>query len=123
MVLDAGINCLGGMAGLGRIFRHLVQIIPLRPPADAEEKTVDIVGPLCSPLDYLARDVKTPPLAPGDVVAIPNVGAYGLTASLVHFLSRPAPVEVVYRGHQVLDSYQIQARHKRISMDESAVGS
>ena len=123
VVLDAGINCLGGMAGLGRIFRHLVQIIPLRPPADAEEKTVDIVGPLCSPLDYLARDVKTPPLAPGDVVAIPNVGAYGLTASLVHFLSRPAPVEVVYRGHQVLDSYQIQARHKRISMDESAVGS
>jgi hypothetical protein len=32
---------------------------------------------------------------PGQVVAVPNVGAYGLTASVVGFLSRALPREVV----------------------------
>jgi diaminopimelate decarboxylase len=40
---------------------------------------------------------------PGDLVVVPNVGAYGLTASLLGFLGHTPPAEVVVRGDTVLD--------------------
>ena len=39
-----------------------------------------------------------PPLAPGDVLAFPNAGAYGLAASPWLFHSHPAPAEVAFEG-------------------------
>ena len=75
----------------------------------------DVVGPLCTPLDLLARDVSLPPLPRDSLVAIPNVGAYGLTASLVAFLSHPAPAEVVYRGVAVSAAHRIVLQRERLS--------
>jgi diaminopimelate decarboxylase len=92
VVLDTGINHLGGMAGLRRVPK--VGVVPDCCSATLLHDT-DLVGPLCTPLDALARGVSMPQLHPGDVVAIPNVGAYGLTASLIAFLSHEAPVEIV----------------------------
>ena len=46
----------------------------------------------------------------GDIVTVPNVGAYGVTASLLLFLSRPAPHEVVLRNGEVLTVSQLQVR-------------
>ena len=89
VVLDSGINHLGGMSGLGRVLRTKPEIIRL---GDSESTDIghkaDIVGPLCTPLDSLARDASTPELTPGDLVAIANVGAYGLTGSLIDSLVR-----------------------------------
>ncbi|MBL9115263.1 MAG: hypothetical protein JNJ83_09690 [Verrucomicrobiaceae bacterium] len=95
VVLDTGIHHLGGMAGLGRIPRSAMTFHNLTAQRTGEV-TVDIAGPLCSPLDCLARGIKLPPLEPGDVLAIPNVGAYGLTASLTRFLSHELPPEIPY---------------------------
>lgn len=113
VILDSGINHLGGMAGLGRILRPTVSVELLGSNKPDDVEVVDIVGPLCSPLDCLARNIKLPALSPGDIVCIPNVGAYGLTASLTSFLSRSAPQEITYRGQEYCEVYQIQTGHKK----------
>ncbi len=107
VVLDAGINLLGGMAGLGRVLTPSVSLLPLAnvPPGDA--LLADVVGPLCTPLDTLARRTLVPPVEPGSIVGIPNVGAYGLSASLVAFLSRPGPIEVAYDRRGVVAAYRL----------------
>nr|WP_221308321.1 type III PLP-dependent enzyme [Nocardiopsis mwathae] len=103
VILDAGINTFGGMSGLGRLLPVAVQL-------DAEEEASDtatLVGPLCTPGDILGREVALPPLAAGDVVSIPNAGAYGPTASLLMFLGRPAPTEVIVRGDELVSVSRI----------------
>ena len=89
IILDTGMVHLGGMAGLGRIYRAVASIEPLAGPNGEALQSADVVGPTDYALDYVARDTSVPPLKAGDVVTIPNVGAYGLTASLVAFC-RPA---------------------------------
>jgi hypothetical protein len=42
-----------------------------------------------------------PPLVPGDVLAFPNAGAYGLAASPWLFHSHPAPAEVAFEGTEI----------------------
>ncbi len=54
-----------------------------------------IAGPLCTALDYLAKDVMLPSVEVGDIIAIFNVGAYGWTESMPYFLSHPTPPEVL----------------------------
>jgi diaminopimelate decarboxylase len=100
VVLDSGINHLGGMAGLRRV--PPARIRPL-PGPDGRDEVPDcyVVGPLCTPLDTWARAVTAPRLRRGDLVAVPNVGGYGLTASLLAFLSRPPAVEVVVDGSEI----------------------
>lgn len=109
VILDAGINTLGGMSGLGRLLPVSVE---LNGATDGERSPATLVGPLCTPGDILARNVSLPPLAPGDVVTIPNAGAYGMTASLVMFLGHPAPIEVVAHGHQVVSVSRIEFNRK-----------
>jgi diaminopimelate decarboxylase len=108
IILDAGINTLGGMSGLGRL-------LPVTVGLDGGEKgdgstewtSASLVGPLCTPGDTLGRNVSVPDLRPGDVITIPNAGAYGLTASLLMFLGRPAPAEIIMRGDEVVSTSRI----------------
>jgi diaminopimelate decarboxylase len=46
-------------------------------------------------------------LATGDLVAIPNVGAYGLTASLLGFLSRDLPCEIVVDSGRFIEATRL----------------
>jgi diaminopimelate decarboxylase len=91
-VLDAGVNVLGGMWGTGRL-----PTPSARPEAEPGDTCADVtlVGPLCTPLDVLGRPQDAPGPRVGQILRIPNVGAYGLSASLIGFLSRPIPTEVV----------------------------
>jgi len=114
IVLDTGIHHLGGMSGLGRIPRPFVSIVPLTTRDDGEWDTADVVGPLCSPLDSLGRSLKVPRLKAGDVIAIPNVGAYGLSASLIGFLSHPPPKEITFRDKQGVEAYELRWGHRKI---------
>lgn len=115
LILDTGIHHLGGMAGLGRIPRFSIDLLPQRVVSDGDRITVDVVGPLCTPLDCLAKKLEIPTLEPGDLVAIPNVGAYGATASVVAFLSRPAPVEILHRGGEVIAVHHLRTGHEPLS--------
>ncbi|MDC0662366.1 hypothetical protein [Marinobacter sp. SS21] len=117
LVLDAGINHLGGMSGLGRLPRAGFQFQPLQASSREQEsaRPATIVGPLCSPLDCLARKTSIPQaLQVGDLISVPNVGAYGLTASLLGFLSRPAPIEIALRDGRPVALHQWRHGHDRL---------
>jgi diaminopimelate decarboxylase len=115
VVLDVGINALGGMAGLGRLLTSAMTFIPISPTPAGPATRAEVVGPSCTPLDLLARDVLLPPLSPDGLIAIPNVGAYGLTAGLLGFLSQPVPAEAVYRGVQVSGARRLVLHRERMT--------
>jgi diaminopimelate decarboxylase len=115
IILDTGMVHLGGMAGLGRIYRAVASIEPLDGSHDGTIDSADVVGPTDYALDYVTRDASVPALKPGDVVSIPNVGAYGLTASLVAFAGMQPPAEVCCRGTSVVAAHRFRTGHERIS--------
>ncbi|MEO3755843.1 type III PLP-dependent enzyme [Streptomyces sp. B6B3] len=110
VVLESGINHLGGMSGLRRLPPLLPELVPGRGAAGRDtgqdsgqgERSL-VTGPLCTPLDTWARAAVLPPVRPGDVLRVPNVGAYGLTASLTGFLGHPAPLEVIVEGGEIAE--------------------
>ena len=116
VVLDTGINHLGGMAGLRRIPRILPDVEPV--DGDAEPRESVLAGPLCTPLDVFGRGSELPCLEPGELVAIPNVGAYGLTASLIAFLSFDPPAEVVVGGEEVVSASRLAVGHAPVETRE-----
>lgn len=111
VVLDTGIHHLGGMSGLGRIPRSTITLKNLTAHRN-EEIVADVVGPLCSPLDSLARGQKMAAVEVGDILAVPNVGAYGLTASLQGFLSHETPAEVAYRNAAEIETWFMSCWHQ-----------
>jgi len=109
VLLDTGINHLGGMSGLRRVPRIVPDLVPLSDPTgDGWMDDCVVAGPLCTPLDTWSQGVRLPRLSPGDLVAVQNVGAYGLTASLLAFLGHPAPVEVVVDGDTVVAASRLE---------------
>jgi len=116
VILDTGMIHLGGMAGLGRIYRAVASIEPLAEPNGETLQTADVMGPTDYALDYVARETSVPALKAGDVVTIPNVGAYGLTASLVAFTGLQPPVEVCCRGNSVVAAHRLGTGHERIAI-------
>lgn len=114
LILDTGIHHLGGMAGLGRIPRFSIdlEVPPARSGNPAMQ--VDVVGQLCTPLDCIGKKISLPGVEPGDLLAIPNTGAYGVTASVTGFLSRPSPSEVIHRGEKILSVHRLRGGHERI---------
>lgn len=118
LILDTGIHHLGGMAGLGRIPRFSIDLEVPPSRCGNEEITVDVVGQLCTPLDCIGRRIKLPAVEPGDLVCVPNVGAYGPTASVLGFLSRPTPVEILHRDREVLAAHRIRRGHEEFGVPE-----
>jgi diaminopimelate decarboxylase len=64
---------------------------------------VDLVGPLCTSIDRLGTGLMLPRLDEGDLVAVHMSGAYGLTASPIHFISHPAPHEAMVCDGRLID--------------------
>ncbi|MGE0823677.1 MAG: diaminopimelate decarboxylase [Candidatus Binatia bacterium] len=95
VILDGGMNHhLAASGNLGQVIKRNFPIAILNRLTEAAKEKVDVVGPLCTPLDTLARDVVLPSPEIGDVIGILQSGAYGVTASPVGFLSHPLPAEV-----------------------------
>ncbi len=110
VVVDAGVNVLGGMSGIGRVLRPSTRLRNLSNP-DGTSVTVDVVGPLCTPLDRLAVNSTVAEPRVGDLLCVENVGAYATTAALSAFLSRPPAVEVVVDGDQVVEAWTLASGH------------
>jgi diaminopimelate decarboxylase len=68
----------------------------IRPAAWSEGPTevVDVVGPICESGDFLARERAIPVVAPGDILAVMNAGAYGFSMSS-NYNARPRAAEVL----------------------------
>jgi diaminopimelate decarboxylase len=109
-ILDTGINIFGGMSGLGRVLPGKVDFVNLTGRSESDT-VVDFVGPLCTPLDYLGRNATVREPAVGDIVMVPNVGAYGSVVALTNFLRREAATEVCLEGGNVVTVSRLATGH------------
>ncbi len=96
LITDGGLHHhLAASGNFGQVIRRNYPLLaPAHMNARDHEKA-HVVGPLCTPLDLLGSGVELPKLEPGDLVAVLQSGAYGLTASPTAFLSHPRPAEIL----------------------------
>jgi diaminopimelate decarboxylase len=99
VIVDGGMNHhLAASGNLGQTIKRNYPIAVLNKLGVSAEETVDVVGPLCTPLDVLARSVELPPIEEGDLLGVFQSGAYARSASPLGFLSHPSPPEVLVSG-------------------------
>ena len=91
LVVDTGMHHLLRPA----LYQAVHRVLPVvaAPPAGPTE----VVGPICESTDVLAAAADLPDLAPGDLVAIMDAGAYGMTMAS-NYNSQPRPAELVVQG-------------------------
>jgi diaminopimelate decarboxylase len=96
-VVDAAMNDLLRPA----LYSAYHEIVPVElRRADAATETldiVDIVGPICETGDFLARDRQMPKLQQGELLAVLDAGAYGMSLAS-NYNSRRRPAEVLVNG-------------------------
>lgn len=95
LIVDGGMNHhLAASGNLGQTIKRNYPISLVNKLDKPSCEAVDIVGPLCTPLDTLGRGVMLPHGEIGDLVGIFQSGAYARTASPIDFLSHALPAEV-----------------------------
>jgi diaminopimelate decarboxylase len=91
LVVDTGMHHLLRPALYQAVHRVLpVTAAPMAGPTE-------VVGPICESTDVLAAAADLPDLAPGELVAIMDAGAYGMTMAS-NYNSQPRPAELVVEG-------------------------
>ena len=88
-VIDAGMTELLRPALYGAY--HRIEPVVAGAP---DERTYEVVGPVCESSDVIGRDRRLPRLAVGDLVAIRDAGAYG-SVMASNYNRRPLPCEVL----------------------------
>ena len=98
-VIDGGMHHhLAASGNLGQtIKRNYPVAIANKIGIDPVQPT-EVVGPLCTPLDALARNALLPAVQAGDLFAVFQSGAYARTSSPHAFLSHDSPAEVLIDG-------------------------
>ncbi|MFI5758922.1 type III PLP-dependent enzyme [Streptomyces sp. NPDC051569] len=95
-VADGGTNHHMAAVGIGSYVKRNFPIRLLNRAGAGDSAKWNVTGPLCTPNDTLGKAVELPAdLRPGDLVGVERSGAYGPTASPVHFLSHGYPAEVL----------------------------
>lgn len=98
-VADGGTNHHMAAIGIGSIGKRNFPIRCIGRGDDQITTSWNVTGPLCTPNDTIGRSVQlTADLSVGDLIAVERSGAYGATASPVHFLSHGYPAEVLLIG-------------------------
>jgi diaminopimelate decarboxylase len=96
LITDGGLHHhLAASGNFGQVIRKNYPAVIGNRVAGTKREVVSVVGPLCTPLDLLAENMEMAEADVGDLVAVFQSGAYGLTASPTAFLSHPAPAEVL----------------------------
>ena len=93
VISDAAMNDLIRPA----LYQAHHEIVPVMQVAGAADETVDVVGPVCESGDFFARDRTLPELEQGDLIALLDAGAYGLSLSS-NYNTRLRPAEVMVVG-------------------------
>jgi len=95
LIVDGGMHHqLAASGNLGQTIKRNFPVAILNKLNYPASETVDVVGPLCTPLDVLARNLELPQADIGDLLGVFLSGAYARTASPLGFLSHPTPAEV-----------------------------
>lgn len=96
VVLDAAMNDLIRPSLYGAYH----EIAPVVAGAATGKSVFDVVGPICETGDFFARDRALPPVAEGDLVAIFDAGAYGMSIAS-NYNTRCRAAEVLVTGERV----------------------
>jgi diaminopimelate decarboxylase len=101
LVTDGGMHHqLAASGNFGQVVRRNYPVAIAsrfnQPPAEE----ASIVGCLCTPLDRLADDVMVPRAEVGDIVAVFQAGAYGLSASPQAFLGQQPARELLVNSRR-----------------------
>ena len=95
LVTDGGLHHhLAASGNFGQVIRKNYPVVIANRIAGGAREVASVVGPLCTPLDLLADRMELARADEGDLVAVLQSGAYGLTASPTAFLSHPAPATI-----------------------------
>jgi diaminopimelate decarboxylase len=92
VITDAGMNDLIRPA----LYAAHHEIVPVV-RTGRQSEIADIVGPVCESGDFFARDREIEELRAGDLVALLDAGAYGMSLSS-HYNTRVRPAEVLVEG-------------------------
>jgi diaminopimelate decarboxylase len=91
LVVDTGMHHLLRPA----LYQAVHRVRPLR--AAPLAGPTEVVGPICESTDVLATSADLPDLAPGELVAFLDAGAYGMTMAS-NYNGQPRPAEIVVAG-------------------------
>jgi diaminopimelate decarboxylase len=112
LILDGGMHQhLAASGNLGQTIKRNYPIAILNKLDQPTQESVDVTGPLCTPLDVLGRGVELPTAEIGDLIGVFQSGAYARSASPLGFLSHPSPPEV-----------WVDQRHHRLIRRRGKVG-
>ena len=95
LIVDAAMNDLIRPALYGAY--HEIVPVHLSSSLKPHASTLDIVGPICETGDFFARDRRLADVADGDVLAILDTGAYGMSITS-NYNTRPRAAEVLVSG-------------------------
>ena len=99
LVVDAAMNDLVRPSLYGA-HHEIVPATPRKSSAGRSRQRMDVVGPVCETGDFFARERELPPVAPGDLLAILDAGAYGMSLSS-NYNTRGRAAEVLVDGKKV----------------------
>ncbi len=96
LICDGGMHHHLALSGnLGQVIRKNYPVYLAHQADTPATETVNIHGPLCTPLDILGQKTTLPRTKVGDLIVVTQSGAYGPSASPVNFLGHPPAVEVL----------------------------
>lgn len=86
---------LANSGNFGQVIRKNYPVVIASRLEAEETETVEIVGPLCTPLDIVGAKLELPVAEVGDYIVVLQSGAYGATASPQAFLGHPRVREML----------------------------
>lgn len=96
LVTDGGLHHhLAASGNFGQVIRKNYPVLIANRLGVTQRENATVVGPLCTPLDLLADRMDLAAAEVGDLVAVFQSGAYGLSASPVAFLGHPMAGEIL----------------------------
>ena len=96
LITDGGLHHhLAASGNFGQVIRKNYPVTIGNKAGSNDTEVVNVVGPLCTPLDILGNKMELPKAEVGDLVVVYQSGAYGYTASPHLFLSHPAPKQIL----------------------------
>lgn len=98
-IMDGGMHhCFPATGNFGQVIKKNYPITNLSRGTTGDLSPHELVGPLCTPIDSMARDIKLPRTEVDDLVGFLKTGAYSFAASPLLFLSHDTPPELVHAG-------------------------
>jgi diaminopimelate decarboxylase len=101
VILDGGMHhCFPATGNFGQLVKKNYPVRNLTRGGETELESSDnapqeLCGPLCTPMDSMARAVRIAKAEPGDLIGFFASGAYSFAASPLLFLSHDTPLELL----------------------------